>query len=169
MNFDAIKLLDENTDQLIKFVSAINEDVAQTTPPSGKWSIIQICDHLMSVDFGVYSLMSLEGTVASEDRESKTEIIAKVGADRSVKVKAPPPLVPKGKTDTLEKFKAKFPSLRAKMKTAVEAKDAKLVCDKFPHFVLGTLTFEEWLYFSTQHANRHKMQMQEVLEELKLV
>lgn len=168
MSLEIIKLLEEHTNHLINFVSELDEGIAQTVPPSGKWSIIQICDHLMSVDFGIYSLMSFDGIAAPENRESKKELIAKKAADRSAKVEAPPQLSPKGKTDTLEKFVIKYPSLRGKMKTAAATKDLNLVCDNFPHFVLGKLTFEEWLHFSIHHANRHKLQMQEVLEELRL-
>lgn len=166
MNQEIIELLNENTDQLISFVSELDEETVQTLPPSGKWSIIQICDHLMSTDFGIYSLMSMDGSQANEGRESKKELIRSVGTDRSTKVKSPPQLAPKGKTDTLEKFKTKFPSLRKKMTTSISEKDLSMVCDKFSHFVLGEFTFEEWLFFSVHHTNRHKLQMQEVLDEL---
>ncbi len=166
MNEQTISQLNENTQALIDFVISIDNEKALITPPSGKWSIIQICDHLMSVDFGIFSLMSLEGAQADQDRESKKAVINEVGINRDKKYTSPPPLEPKGKTDTLEKFKTKFPSLRSKMCAAIADKDISRVCDKFSHFVLGEFTFEEWIYFSIQHTNRHKLQMEEVLSEL---
>lgn len=167
MNKEIIELITENTDQLINFVKGLDEQTVLAPPPSGKWSIIQICDHLMSVDFGVYSLMAMEGSKAPEDRQSKRELINKVGTNRTKKYTSPPPLAPQGKTDTQEKFITKFPSLRNKMITAIAEKDLNMVCDKFSHFVFGEFTFEEWLLFSIQHTNRHKLQMQEVIEALK--
>jgi len=167
MNKEIIGLLTENTDQLINFVSGLDEPIMLTAPPSGNWSIIQICDHLMSTDFGILSLMSLEGSQASGDRQSKKERINSVGTNRTTKYTSPPPLAPKGKTDTQEKFISKFPSLRSKMIAAISEKDLSMVCDKFSHFVFGEFTFEEWLHFSIQHTNRHTLQMQEVLDELK--
>jgi len=167
MNKEIIAMLRQNTKEITDLVSSIDSSQTHVTPPSGKWSVIQNCDHLMSVDFGTYSLMASEGKVAEEGRESLTPMLENIILDRSRKATAPPQLVPKGKTDTIEKFVTKYPSLREKMITSIETKDLTKVCDVFPHFVFGYLTYGEWMRFSMLHAKRHMLQVEEILEELK--
>lgn len=154
--------LRENTEELINIVNSFEQSIVNKKPSPDQWSIIEVCDHLISTDYGIYSMLSSEGVVAPEGRESKVETILKTAPDRTRKVKAPEMLQPKGKTDTQEKFSAKLKSLRDKMINASQEKDLTRICDVFPHFVFGQMTFEEWLQFSMAHATRHKMQMEEI-------
>lgn len=158
--------LSENADKLIGIVNKIDPAIINLKPTPDQWSIIQICDHLISTDFGILSLLSTPGTEPVEDRTSKLETIRKVGPDRTKKAKAPSMLEPKGKTDTQEKFATKIKSLRDKMIHISQEKDLSQVCKSFPHFVFGELTFEEWLHFSIEHANRHLDQMKEYEAQL---
>lgn len=166
MNKELITLLKQNTKDIVDFVTAIDTDKIPMNPPSGKWSIIQICDHLVSVDYGVYSMMASKGIPAAADRTSLLPRIEAIAMDRTKKAVAPPQLSPKGKTDTVEKFATKYPNVRGKTIASIESKDLSRVCDVFPHFVFGHMTYEEWLRFSMLHADRHILQMKEVLAEL---
>lgn len=166
MNQEIISLIRQNTKDITDLVGTLSEDKTHTSPAEGKWSIIQICDHLMSVDYGVYSLLSSDGKTPEKDRSSLIPKLETRAVDRTTKATAPPHLVPKGKTDTIEKFVTKYPSLREKMINAIEGKDLHLVCDVFPHFVFGYMTFEEWLRFVVLHTKRHMLQIEEVLQEL---
>jgi len=168
MNKEIITLINKNTQEIVDFVKAIDTDKVQASPPSGKWSIIQICDHLVSVDFGVYSMMTSEGKTADADRKSLLPTLEAIVIDRTKKAVAPPQLAPKGKTDTVEKFATKYPNVRGKMINSIESKDLSKVCDVFPHFVFGHMTYEEWLRFTMLHADRHVLQMKEVLTELQV-
>lgn len=168
MNTAITTKLRQHAQLLVELTHTYNEKQIYTNPPSGAWSIIQNCDHLMSVEFGIYRLVESEGSTPESNRESKLQYILDNAANRSVKVKAPPPLTPKGKTDTIEKFREKYISLRSKIITAVADKDLSRVA-QFPHFVFGELTFEEWLVFLMEHSDRHKAQIEEVIEELSAV
>lgn len=158
--------LRENAKELINFVSTIDPSIINQKPSPDQWSIMQICDHLISTEFGILSMLSTEGIPAASDRISKLDTIKVTAPDRTRKAKAPAMLEPKGKTDTPEKFCTKIESLRNKMISASEKKDLKQICNAFPHFVFGELTFEEWLHFSIAHANRHKEQMEEYAKQL---
>lgn len=164
MNQEVISLLKSNTEEMVSYISSIDSSIVNIKPTPEQWSIIEVCDHLISTDFGIYSLLNTEGEPAPTDRPSKIEQIAVVGNDRTVKVKAPATLVPKGKTDSQEKFDQKLNSLRSKMIAIAEQKDLTQVCSAFPHFVLGHMTFEEWLHFTINHVNRHKDQIREIVE-----
>ena len=166
MNNDIISAIRQNTKEIVDYVSAIDIDKINVSPSDGGWSIIRICDHFMSVDFGTYNLMASEGKLALAHRISLLPKLEATAIDRSSKAKAPPQVAPKGKTDTIEKFVSRFPSLREKTITRIENKDLNMVCDVFPHFVFGFMTFEEWLRFSMLHTKRHMLQMEELLEEI---
>lgn len=166
MNQEIITLLRQNTQEIVDFVALIDGDKTHVAPSAEKWSIIQNCDHLMSVDFGIYSLLSSEGVAPEKDRVSLISSMETRALDRTTKAVAPPQLVPKGKTDTIEKFVTKYPSLREKIISSIEHKDLSLVCDVFPHFVFGHMTYEEWIRFIILHAKRHKLQMEEILQEV---
>lgn len=153
-------LLRENAQELITVVNTLDPTIIMLRPNPDQWSIIEICDHLISTDFGILGLLSSEGVAAPPDRDSKLESIKKLGPDRTRKAKAPAMLQPKGKTDTKDKFDSNITSLREKMANISQQKDLSQVCS-FPHFVFGELTFEEWLHFSIGHANRHKQQIKE--------
>jgi len=167
MNQEIITSLRQNTKEITDFVSSIESEKIHVNPAEDRWSIMQICDHLMSVDFGVYSLMASEGVEAKVDRESLLPRLQSVSLDRTIKVVAPPQLAPKGKTDTIEKFITKYPNVREKIIKSIESKDLSKVCDVFPHVVFGSMTYEEWIRFIMLHAQRHVLQMEEILEGLK--
>lgn len=165
MNNEIINQLREHAQELIEYTKTLSEEQIYAVPPSGNWSIIQICDHLMSVEYGIYRIMGTEGTPQQVGRESKIDKIIAKAKNREKKVEAPEQLVPKGKTDTIEKFIVSYSSLREKIISAIVQKDLTPV-SPFPHIVFRDMTYEEWLVFIMHHANRHKDQMDEVIGEL---
>ena len=163
---ELISQLDENTEELMALANRIPKEILNLKPATGGWSIIQILDHLVTTEIGILGLMRSEGSIADAHRENKLERIQNVALNREEKYKAPQPLEPKGKTDNLEKFINIFPSIRDKMKMSINSKDLEKECDIFPHFVLGYLTYKEWIFFTMSHIKRHMAQIEEVLAGL---
>lgn len=159
-----IQYLENNTAELLDFVSNIDEDIVNIPEADGRWSIIQICDHLISVEYGISQLLLSPGENPSPDRESQYQILTDAFNDNTRKATAPENLQPKGKTDSIEKFKTNLTKIRGRMIEQASNKNLDQLCTVFPHFVFGYLTFGEWLYFCGGHASRHRNQMDRIVK-----
>jgi hypothetical protein len=168
-----VELLTSAREQLMAVLETVPSDLAGRRPQPECWSVAQIADHLRLVEGGVGRAL---GRLAREADSlgPETETTSVLGAldrhqmaERLRRIEAPGTVAP-GEDPDLEAAIAALRESRRRLLDLVQRVNGRALGRlSFPHPVLGTLTFYEWLLFLGQHERRHTTQAREVLGMLR--
>ena len=168
-----VELLTSAREQLMEVLETVPSDTANRRPKPECWSVAQIAEHLRLVEAGIGRAL---GTLAREadSLEPETEASSLLGAlDRYQmteprrRIQAPSAVMPGEDPDLAAAIVALHDSRRRLLDLIHRVNGRALGRLSFPHPVLGTLTFYEWLLFLGQHERRHTIQAREVLGMLR--
>lgn len=117
---DFYKKLDENTSAFIETLNACSEKDLRFKP-EGKWSILEIAEHILISERGINLLLQRN----TDDRSDRSEFygfdkLNRMIGTRSRKVQAPESLQPSGKLKDAEEFETTFTGLRSTLKNNIE-------------------------------------------------
>ncbi len=138
--------------------------------PDGKWSPIQLLEHIIKSVSPVVLAFALPGFLlklifgkANRPSKSYDALVEKYNSKLSAGGKAPPGFVPEkspGKQRELgQKLRKKIDSLCGRMDSFSEEELDFLI---LPHPLLGKLTLREMLYFTIHHVQHHQKQVKRV-------
>ena len=168
-----VELLTSAREQLMEVLETVPSDAASRRPKPECWSVAEIAEHLRLVEAGIGRAL---GTLArqADSLEPETETSSVLGAlDRHQlaeprrRIQAPSTVMPGGDPDLAAAIVALHESRRRLLDLIHRVNGRALGRLSFPHPVLGTLTFYEWLLFLGQHERRHTIQAREVLGMLR--
>ena len=160
--------MDENEKtraELMKAIGDLTDDQLNEHPEEGRWSIIQVAEHLLLMEMAVAKgiVSSLKGP-GSKPSGAKPIHLA---ADRSVKVAAPAYLVPSDEYLKLEDVRERLARSRESLAKALSGADeAELAAKSFLHPVFGSLSLNQWAEFVGYHERRHIQQIKELKGKL---
>lgn len=169
-NAEAVKFLEEKHAAFLATVFGVDQTISEKQPSPGEWSVGEIVHHVMLIERTVRRLVwalrwRLVGSPARAGVE-KTAAMEKVGA-RDGRVKTMQRFLP-SHGQPLHRLLESYKRERQKtLKLARRADFDKLRRRAFRHYVLGYMNGEEWLLFNGYHEERHRRQVEEVLERLK--
>jgi len=169
-NAEAVKFLEDSHAAFLATVAGIDQATSQKQPSPGEWSVGEIIHHVILIERTLRRLVwamrwRLVGNPARAGVQ-KMAAMEKVGQRE-------------GRAKTMQRF---FPSHgqamdrlieafnRERQKTLQLARTAnfdKLRQRAFRHYVLGYMNGEEWLLFNGYHEERHRRQIEEVLQRVK--
>lgn len=161
---DYIEILDENSSRTIKLAYSISDD-ALTLKLPGKWSPLEILEHIFLTDKIVLILLSRP----SVNKHTSTHILGSEKLEkflidgRNHKVEAPEALHPKGLFPNLDAFEIAFLEQRKQLKLKLDSGEIIMDNRIHKHIRLGEMTISDWLYFIIHHTNRHLEQIQDML------
>ncbi|OAO89097.1 hypothetical protein AXX17_ATUG04520 [Arabidopsis thaliana] len=157
----------ENTlkvrEELWQNVSDLSDEQLNTVVVPGKWTIMQVLDHLYLMERAITK--GLSAAIASgEDHPTELKPFL-LTLDRTRRIDAPAPLVPSAVRQSLSSVHAKLDQSRAALLQAVEGiSDEVLERRSYPHPVFGLMDVKQWLSFVGVHEQRHMEQIKELRE-----
>jgi len=169
-NVEAGKFLEERHAAFLTTVASIDQATSQKQPAPGEWSVGEVVHHLILIERTVRRLVwalrwRLVGNAARAGVE-KTAAMERVG-QREGRVKTMQRFMP-SHGQPIDRLLVAFNRERQKtLKLARRANFDKLRRRAFRHYVLGYMNGEEWLLFNGHHQERHRRQIEEVLERVK--
>ena len=167
---ELVRVLQDNQDRLLSTLDAINGDLFLHKSSEDEWSIAELIEHIILVENGVLKGIQKSGITPSEQEIQSaldhTQMKEKA-QNRSRKVKAPDPFIPKNifsdKQAAIEAFKAHRKSISEFINTTT----LPLKQIGFPHFTFGMLNGMSWFLFMAEHCERHILQMKEIEDSYK--
>ena len=158
----------------IAIVSTISPDEAAVLPDGEKWTIQQIAEHVSIVESGISRICAklLESARAdgnpSDGSFSLSENFGtRAGEIAQMKVEAPERVHPAGDVsmaESLERLESSSISLKALSRDLNHFDFSE---HTFPHPFFGPLTAGEWLVMAGLHENRHRQQIERILEKIR--
>ncbi|MFM2388436.1 MAG: hypothetical protein RL660_3193 [Bacteroidota bacterium] len=141
------------------------ENFSQTllaSPTQGKWQAADICEHII-----IFEKLLLRRIPQLQDKaEAKNYGAEKLQriliGMRNKKIVAPAMVEPKQRFATVLAADEAWQEHRAYFLELLQS-DKIVVDDRtYEHPFLGVMTVEDWMYFTIQHTERHRMQIEEL-------
>jgi hypothetical protein len=168
-NADIVKFLEERQAAFLEAVAGIDQATSQKQPAPGEWSIGEIVHHHIMIERTVRRLVRglrwrIVGEKAAADH--KPAALEKVG-QRVGRAKTMRRFIP-AHGQAFEVLRRQLERERQKtIQLARRVNLDKLRQRAFRHYILGAMNGEEWLVFNGHHQERHRRQIEEVLQRVK--
>jgi predicted O-methyltransferase YrrM len=167
---ELINYIDREQWDLSTTVRAIPEDERRTPPARGRWSVVDVIEHLALIErrlasrFVTWMADARARGIAAETDSSP--ILPSINTarvlDRTTRVVAPEPARPTGQVPFDDAWRA-FQDARAEIKRVIETGDGLALGQIVQaHPVLGPLNMYEWISFVGAHTGRHAAQIVEI-------
>lgn len=162
-----LEQLDKNSEATFKLVQDCTT-VQLHYPPSSRWSIMQVLEHVCITEKLVGNLLLTPfETVAPGHTVLGEEKLRKlIVRDTEHKVKAPESLQPKGEITDIQTFERTFLYQRNQLKKNLLTGQIVIDNRSRKHPFLGEMTVSDWLYFIPFHNERHQAQISSILESM---
>ena len=159
---------------LFDAVCLIPEPLRDRRADAETWSAAEVLEHLHRVENGIARLLSRSLERAKADGlESESEVgsvMASLDAlrvtDRSRRISAPEPVMPRGELSSAQAMVALTESRQALISALREADGLALGQVTRAHPTLGPLNLYQWVLFVGQHEARHVGQLQDIARQL---
>src|SRR4051812_32816082 len=163
-----IARLNTSRDRLRAALSNVSDAQAQFTPEDGRWSILQLTEHLAASDDALVAVIrrALDSPAAPELMEKAQSNDHRFKGEfkplpRGVN-KAPESIQPKSKFATVAEALAAFEAGRARTLTFAQQTTDDLRSHFAPHPVLGPMDGYQWLIATAIHVESHLLQIDAV-------
>ncbi|MBO0997141.1 DinB family protein [Bacillus sp. SD075] len=152
-------------EELLHAVNGLSDEQLNAHPETGRWSIIQVLDHLYLMERAITK--SISDKLKSDDSFPAVDKPIELTLNREVKVLAPPFVIPSESFQTLSEVKDKLSeSRKAFVQVVDDAKEMDLEQKSFPHPLFKDLSLKQWITFVGLHEKRHLLQMEELKTKL---
>jgi len=150
--------------ELLESVSNLTDQQLNTKPEEGKWSIMQILEHLYLMEKVVVQRMTQE---LNYNTEPTSEVPITMLLNRSRKIDAPDFLKPSDEFISLKDMKSKLDESREALINFVShTSEDDLTNRAMAHRLFGRLRLKQWVELIGYHEQRHLEQIEEVKEVL---
>jgi hypothetical protein len=168
-NAEIVKLLEERQEAFLKAVAGVDQATSQKQPVPEEWSVGEIVHHHILIERAVRRLVrGLRWRLIGEQADGvhKPVNLEKVG-QRLGRVKTLRRFTP-ARGQLLEALLKNLERERRKtIDLARRANLERLRQRAFRHYILGSMNGEEWLAFIGHHQERHRRQIEDVLQRIK--
>ncbi|MFS0671646.1 DinB family protein [Ornithinibacillus sp. 179-J 7C1 HS] len=149
-------------DELLMLIEGLSTEEFNATPSEDKWSIAQVCHHLVLVELSTikavkYGLREDKGT--KSDPKDITLVL-----NRSRKVRAPKVVEPGGGPFEINEIVEMLNNSRNKLLELIDSIGDTTVLEEkaVVHPVFGLLSLKQWIDFVPLHEKRHMEQITEI-------
>lgn len=151
--------------QIFKSVEGLSDEKLNEKPGQGKWSPIQILDHLHRMESVITENISKELESGNSKKTFKKPI--QLTISRTFKVEAPSYTVPSEEFMELDVIKKKLNTSREYLNSLYDNTTQELMKKKsLPHPVFGKVPMVQWFPFVGLHEKRHFKQLEKTLSEI---
>lgn len=159
---------------LLDALSLIPEPLRDRRCDAATWSPAEVLEHLYRVERGIARLIAHSVAQAKVDGlEPEREVSSVLTSldslrvmDRSRRISAPDPVMPRGEMTAAQAEAALTDSRQALVSALREADGLALGRITRTHPTLGTLNLYQWVLFVGQHEARHACQLQDLARQL---
>jgi uncharacterized damage-inducible protein DinB len=156
----------EVREQVLKSVIGLT-DSQLNEKPSGKWSIMQVLEHLYLLERLIVHQMSK--VMLSDEETAIEDKPIELIIDRTNKFNAPSYVTPSDEFMTLTTIQEKLLKSRSALEAfLVDADEEKMLKRTIPHPVFGPFHLKQWVEIIGWHEKRHLVQIEEIKDELGL-
>lgn len=150
---------------IFKAVEGLSDEKLNEKPAEGKWSPMQILDHLQLMENVIARNISKELDRGSSKKAMKKPI--QLTVSRTIKVDAPSYTVPSDTFIRLVEMTERLASSRANLNEVYDnAPEDLLKTKSLPHPVFGNVPLIQWFPFVGLHEKRHLKQLESTLSEI---
>ncbi|MBW7467906.1 putative damage-inducible protein DinB [Pontibacter aydingkolensis] len=164
--------LEKSRNRLLDVLEGLDDDILNTPPAEGKWSINQIIYHLIEVEklttgYVANKLQKKESLVTSSFTHSFKSLLLKLALRSGRKYKAPAVVADVPDTVMLHKMRQHWDDTRFKLEDVLNEVPGELM-DKclFKHPYVGPLSITQTLSFLQDHFDHHERQIQQLMKNL---
>ncbi|MCM3611182.1 DinB family protein [Planococcus sp. MERTA32b] len=151
--------------RIFNAVEGMSDEKLNEKPAEGKWSPMQILDHLQLMENVIARNISKE-----LERETSKKAVKKpiqLTVSRAIKVDAPSYTVPSDDFIKLDEMKGRLKKSREYLNAVYDnASEEPLKSKSLPHPVFGNVPLVQWFPFVGLHEKRHLKQLEETLREI---
>ncbi|WP_285766361.1 DinB family protein [Peribacillus sp. SI8-4] len=152
-------------EDVLNAVNGLSDEQLNAHPEKGRWSIIQVLDHLYLMERAITK--SIADKLKSDERIPAADKPIELTVNREVKVEAPSYVVPSESFQTLQEVKGKLAESRNALIQLVKSADENDLEQKsFPHPLFKDLSLKQWIPFVGLHEKRHLLQIEELKSKL---
>ncbi len=148
-------------EEIYKTVAGLSAETLNRKPAEGKWSPIQVMEHLYLMERGITAGIAAalkSGEAAADPKPYRLTL------DRSRYIDAPAAFVPTEELLLPADVRARLDQSRAELRALLEASDSSLWAHRvYPHPVFGPMDVAQWVDFIGVHEERHLAQIREAL------
>ncbi|MBW3113653.1 DinB family protein [Bacillus sp. MCCB 382] len=160
-----IKTIEDIRSEVLNSVNHLTDEQLNEELEAGRWSILQVLDHLYLMERSLTKTIQLTLEKGEEQEVESKPVHFTV--DRSTKVDAPPFVVPTEEKLTLQEMKDKLAASRNDLLAFLETTSKEELQRKaYPHPIFGHIRLDEWIPFIGYHEKRHLEQIEDLKKKL---
>ncbi|HEX6879338.1 MAG TPA: DinB family protein [Terriglobales bacterium] len=156
-----LSLLEKGKQQYLASLSDVDEHGAVVRVAEGKWTILEIAEHVAVAERQMVSLLTKMGKPGEAPREKDALMLA-AQENREQKRQAPEPSHPKGRFSSLNEAREAFLSYREATLAFVDSNSADLRAKVVEHPIAGTIDGYQLFLVIASHPARHAKQIEEI-------
>ncbi len=163
--------LDTSRNELLSELQDLSAAQWTSKPAEDRWSILEVLEHIATVEMGIFSLLSqklFEAPATAEQKQQaagKDAIIMDTMKDRVTRRVAPSFTAPKGRWASPSDALAAFDQTRSRIIQLLQQETRNLRDYCAPHPAFKTLDGYQWVLFMIVHSDRHREQIREIKAE----
>ncbi|MGM0851266.1 MAG: DinB family protein [Bacillota bacterium] len=160
-----INMIEDIRSDLLNSVSDLTNDDLNKIIEEGRWTIMQVLDHLYLMERSLTK--AIESTLAKGEEQVVLSKPIHYTVDRTTKVDAPPFVVPTEESLTFQEMKDKLNTSRKDLLNFLHTTSKEELQNKaYPHPIFGLIRLDEWVPFIGYHEKRHLEQIEELKAKL---
>jgi hypothetical protein len=158
--------LDKYTALLIDTLSSVNKVAFTTKPNEDTWSIQEIADHVNMLESRIVAIFNTATTPTENIFVIGNDKLARILINmRARKVQAPSIVMPTNNSSAVvQTYIDVIKNNRQSIKDGLLNGTMVVTQHSTAHPYLGELSKADWLYFIVYHAERHRLQIEDLLE-----
>jgi hypothetical protein len=170
-NAEAVKFLEESQAAFMQAVDGVDQTTSQLQPAPGEWSVGEVIHHHILIERTIRLLVRgmrwrLLGETANAGNH-KPASLEKV-SQRVGRVKTMRRFIPAHGQAWSQLLQRLQDERRKTLRLTRRANLSKLRQRAYRHYILGYMNGQEWLLFIGHHQERHRRQVEEILQKLRM-
>ena len=154
--------LNETRNRLVNEITLLSDVQINSKPESNKWSIAQVCHHLVLVEEA--SIKAIAWGLKNNDNSQLEPISIELILDRTQKINAPKMVEPIEQSFEIQQIIDLLDDSRKKLITFLSTiEDVSILSEKsVKHPAFGYLPLNQWIELIYLHEQRHIEQIKEI-------
>ncbi len=168
---EKVERIEKERNDLLEKLSAFDDEYLNMKPRPGKWSVLQILNHLIKSEklSVIYIKRKISGQSEIKQSSIKSKInafILRTGLRLPIKLKAPDNVSDVPDYDTLENVKQNWDKVRRLfLSVIIDMPDGMLDKDVFKHPVTGKMNIKGAVDFFDSHFKHHLKQVYSIINK----
>jgi len=163
-----LDLLRQSRERFLGALEGLSPEQKTFQAAEDQWSIADCAEHVGIAENLVYQRIQLAlqeppATERQAEVQGKTEFLLQFVPDRGTRVKGPERVMPRREWKDFSDLIATFEAARNRTIDFASQTAADLHNHFYPHPIFKELDCYQWLLFNALHAERHVLQMEEVM------